>query len=88
VLALKIGRLERTYQLYETNAPENYDGFGTMGIYSGGENRFVLIDVKHLEWQVQRYRSGIFKADKSDIPIEWAEQILIDKIFTDVQGSS
>lgn len=48
-----------------TTAPEAYDGFGTRTLYNrcGFDNgkpvRRVEIQVPHLEWQEQRYGSGM-----------------------------
>lgn len=39
MITVKIGTFERTYILVETDAPGNYDGFGTMEIYSGPGDR-------------------------------------------------
>lgn len=48
-----------------TDAPEAYDGFGTQTIDVGygktfrGAIRKVEIHPEHLEWQVNRYQSGM-----------------------------
>jgi hypothetical protein len=63
-IEIKLGTFERTYVAMETEAPENYDGFGTIQIYSGprGEKtvRSVLVDVDHKTWQEGRYGSGLY----------------------------
>ena len=59
-----------------TQAPKEYDGFGSHTIYeynAGTENkadsfRIVLIRDEHLGWQVARYNSGFHKVDR---PEEW-----------------
>ena len=48
--------------LYQTLAPEAYDGFGTRTIgaaeFSGQVMRRVWINPQHYDWQTQRYASG------------------------------
>jgi hypothetical protein len=77
---VKIGTTEITYELWRTSAPPEYDGFGTMTLYDSGEEngeraypgarpvrvRYVLIDVRHSEWQRGRYASGMYAAVESD----------------------
>jgi hypothetical protein len=57
----------RTYDLYRTTAPENYDGFGTVTLtHVDDDERIVLIEVPHVEWQTIRYRSGLFRVEPED----------------------
>ena len=61
---ITIGDFERTYCAMQTEAPANYDGFGTIQIYSGPRDgktvRYVLVDVDHKTWQEGRYGSGLY----------------------------
>ena len=61
-ITVKIGTFERTYTLVRATAPKEYDGFGTLEVYESGnkEERYVLIDVDHKEWQEGRYGSGLY----------------------------
>jgi hypothetical protein len=69
-LKISIGDWSQEYQLWETRAPQGYDGFGTLQIYScnedNGVRRYVLIGSQHVEWQTMRYRSGLFGCQPSD----------------------
>jgi hypothetical protein len=56
------------YRIGLTDAPEAFDGFGTLTIGHIDEKlgrdryepcRFVLINEKHFDWQEMRYRSGL-----------------------------
>jgi len=71
IITVKIGTFERTYTLVRTTAPKEYDGFGTLEVYESGnkEERYVLIDVNHKEWQEGRYGSSlyVFKDVENDL---------------------
>ncbi len=87
---IQIGSIEREYVLRRTNAPENYDSFGTMTVYSPGEKnlkesgRIVLIQSQHLKYHEGRYGSGMhFCHDDEDMTndpniLKWVE----DKLFS------
>ena len=51
------------YHPVETNAPKDYDGFGTFEVATyntgDGERRIVLIRSEHYQWQTMRYSSGM-----------------------------
>ncbi len=47
------------YTFGYTNAPESYDGFGTMSLDVEGDERLVAIRKEHLNWQASRYASGL-----------------------------
>jgi hypothetical protein len=64
---LQIGGINITYHLYETNAPVDYDGFGTHTFYLTGDTRYVLIDEQHVAWQTGRYGSGLHRAQPCDL---------------------
>ena len=60
-----------TYLIAETQAPKDYDGFGTLSLVeiphgSEGRNptRIVLIRSEHANWQIPRYNSGNFAVAK------------------------
>lgn len=60
--------IEKGWSVRITNAPPNYDGFGTVCAQTLNviERRLpyrrVMIDPCHLEWQIQRYQSGMYPA--------------------------
>jgi hypothetical protein len=56
---IKIGDIDTTWEIWETNAPREYDGFGTFTIYEFEGTRTVLIRCEHRDWQATRYASGI-----------------------------
>lgn len=55
---IKIGNIETAWEIWETNAPRDYDGFGTFTIYEFNGERTVLIRCEHWNWQTARYQSG------------------------------
>jgi hypothetical protein len=68
MITVKIGDTEVQYHVVLTTAPKNYDGFGSFTLdESIGEarnyKRFVLVNDRHLTWQVGRYASGMYRAD-------------------------
>ena len=63
-IQIKIGELVLAdYVLARTTAPESYDGFGTFTVnetYLGDRKaRLILINDRHLDWQIQRNLSGL-----------------------------
>jgi hypothetical protein len=74
ILVIKCGDMnaeEQTYFCIDTNAPVDYDGFGTFEVssytsngwqYNRGETeeliRTVVVREEHATWQTQRYHSG------------------------------
>lgn len=58
MITIKIGNIEKNYIVYKTTAPINYDGFGTFVVLNYWEDRYVLIEDVHEEWQTMRYASG------------------------------
>lgn len=65
VIPLTVGEFSTRLHLWETTAPENYDGFGTFTVHSyhtgptGKPIRVVAIQDRHVEWQTSRYHSGL-----------------------------
>jgi hypothetical protein len=72
-LHLAIGEIRYDFLLYMTTAPARYDGFGTMTIYdcgglgTGKVERFVVINEKHLDWQIGRYASGLYCSEPCNL---------------------
>ncbi len=64
MITIKIGNIEKNYIVYKTNAPINYDGFGTFSILNYWEDRYVLIQSVHEIWQTMRYASGTYLYEK------------------------
>ena len=67
VCALVAKRLAIPTQITYTTAPSDYDGFGTetlrvVGTMAGKPVRQVDTPVEHVEWQRQRYGSGLYPA--------------------------
>jgi hypothetical protein len=83
-IEVKIGQFSRTYIAFETFAPREYDGFGTIEIYSGNRDgdvvRYVLIDVEHKTWQVGRYGSGLYHSEEIGGLDGHIQGILYDKL--------
>lgn len=89
-IKVTIGTFEREYVLVETDAPQRYDGFGTLEVYRGPAGlesnkgkavRFILVGVKHLEWQEGRNRSGLhtWLVPEEDLS-HWVEEKLIERL--------
>lgn len=57
-ITITIGDNEVTWHVMETDAPSDYDGFGTFTIADYGDSRTVLIRSEHQIWQTMRYSSG------------------------------
>ena len=66
---LQLGTFKASYRLYETTAPVDYDGCGTITVTGGGakEPRWVLVRTEHEEWQTMRYRSGMYGVAAMDL---------------------
>lgn len=46
------------WHIVDTNAPADYDGFGTFAVTEYEGTRTVLIRTEHYNWQTMRYSSG------------------------------
>ncbi len=55
---------EIVFELYQTHAPLRYDGFGTVTVSQDreGTGRLVGIQSSALDWQLERYGSGLYIA--------------------------
>lgn len=82
-LSISIGGDTVVYNVRQTRAPRDYDGFGTIQLATfAGENerypeRIVLIRDEHLGWQTARYSSGLFACTEPDF-------LNIDAIRTEI----
>jgi hypothetical protein len=56
------------YTLAVTNAPDSYDGLGTVSVSDEGDERVVAVHVEHLNWQAAHYASGIFRLQVRRLP--------------------
>ncbi|MEE9612556.1 MAG: hypothetical protein V3W19_14980 [Desulfatiglandales bacterium] len=84
-IPVQIGEWSRTYLPHWTNAPAAYDGFGTLQLYDGKDKRLVLIVDHHVDWHIQRYGSGGYRAWPIDrpedrVPDGYIEEKLIAKL--------
>ena len=63
---IQIGDTKQTYIIGRTNAPPEYDGFGTFTVHTfSGKNpdRLTAMDTKHQYWQCQRNASGMYRTE-------------------------
>lgn len=65
-LTVRIGAEELHYEVWWTQAPPAYDGFGTITISKCSAGRLVLISPKAKDWQLSRYSSGLHTAWPGD----------------------
>ncbi len=78
MIEIKIGRHSAKYIIVMTNAPKDYDGFGTFTVNQSGKDRIVAIQEQHLDWQTHRYGSGLYACtnyEKSNCDDHYAEMI-------------
>lgn len=85
---IQLGQFKASYRGYQTTAPEDYDGFGTITLHRNSpELRWVLVRVEHENWQIPRYRSGLysvipFDSDNPDAPsLGEVEQWITDRLY-------
>ena len=82
-----IGTFDRTYGLYETSAPANYDGMGTLVIAESADDhgkptRYVLIDEKARAWQEGRNSSGLhFTRPVEGISALYVQEKLVRRVL-------
>lgn len=87
-ITVRIGSVERSFELWATNAPRSYDGFGTFTVRTGEgfrPERHVLIDKEHVTWQTQRYGSGSnvvkpFEAMMPESIVRWLTETLLKRL--------
>jgi len=63
-ISVTIGNDLVLYQIRQTKAPCQYDGFGTFEVANYAGDRVVLIRDEHYQWQMGRYASGLFACDE------------------------
>lgn len=73
---VSIGSASAVYHIMETDAPTEYDGFGTFCVCEVSKLRTVLIREEHLTWQQARYGSGFHSCDPSSFATEDISQTL------------
>jgi hypothetical protein len=78
-----------TFHALDTNAPSEYDGFGTLEIARWFEDendryamRTVLVRDEHVGWQTARYASGMHTPTPSVHDVEHIVQELWKRIGT------
>lgn len=91
-IKLTIGTFEVMYVAKRTTAPRNYDGFGTLEIYSSlGFNhgsavedkeltRLVLVDTEHEKWQTGRYFSGLYSCEDAEGLEDYVQRNLLARV--------
>lgn len=82
-IPIKIGPVETVYVLAITDAPKNYDGFGTITLVAFDypldtsdlrtkhNARVVLIREEHLQWHAGRYGSGLYCLHTEGVEDYW-----------------
>ena len=91
-IKVKIGDTKRTYVLVKTNAPIEYDSFGSFTIkdyldldksvkhsWREGPHRYTLIPLEHLTYHEGRYASGLYSSEVVEEHAgirHWVEDIL------------
>ena len=68
MIKMQIGTIQKTFSPFITDAPVNYDGFGTFTLRTIGKKRLVLIEDIHQTWQINRYFSGRHTAESVNYP--------------------
>jgi hypothetical protein len=68
-----------------TDAPLEYDGFGSVSepsdlAYRGRRLRQVAIYPEHYDWQMTRYRSGLYVALTEDEAGRWETDELLERV--------
>jgi hypothetical protein len=62
---MEINGAASRWHIVETDAPADYDGFGTFTISElGGDTRIVLVRDEHYQWQTARYQSGLHRFEE------------------------
>jgi len=95
-IRVKIGETEKTYVLVKTNAPLEYDSFGSFTIkdyldleksvkhsWREGPHRYTLIPVEHLPYHEGRYASGLYSSEVQEENANirnWVEEMLWERI--------
>ena len=87
-IPITIGSAENSnavYYLVETNAPPDYDWFGTFTYQGSGDgDRFVMIREERLESQLMRYRSGLHKINP--VRLDWVGNAIYEDLWNRLMG--
>ena len=77
------GDFERvtSWEICETDAPVDYDGFGTFTVHEYDGIRTVLIRCEHWDWQTVRYASGNKFHRPSSFDVDDVAKVLWDRIL-------
>ena len=79
-IKIAIGDQEAQFHIMRTDAPKEYDGFGTFCVGDFKGERTVLIRVEHLAWQQGRYQLGMFYMRPSDLGNEAITEFLWSRV--------
>ncbi len=85
-IKVTIGTFEREFILVQTNAPQGYDGFGSLEMYSthvdGEDKRYILVDKRHMEWQEGCNRSGLHSFEVVEMDLtQWCQEKLYQRMI-------
>ncbi len=82
-IEIQVGDKKFSYGLFSTEAPADYDGFGTFEIMKSGDMRYVLIRDLHEKWQIQRNGSGLYDTFVVNSPniLKAAQNKILDRIW-------
>jgi hypothetical protein len=91
-IIISIGRLaaDESEQIYtywrivDTNAPKDYDGFGTFTVHEYEGTRTVLIREEHYDWQTIRYQSG----NNWSRPSDFDGALVAEELWKRLRGES
>lgn len=90
-ISIHIGGIEgsepTTWHPVETNAPKDFDGFGTFEVVTyddekRGNVRLVLVREEHYTWQTMRYSSGWYQWEES----QHDEAAIVEELWKRIQG--
>ncbi len=79
-IKIAIGNDTKQFHIMTTDAPKEYDGFGTFCVGEFKSERTVLIRVEHFAWQQKRYQSGNHYMRTSDLGNESIEEFLWSRV--------
>ena len=73
---------EPTYwHVRETDAPKEYDGFGTFAVAEYDDKRVVLIRDEHYNWQYGRYGSGLHSCTETNFDMADVAELLWKRLL-------
>jgi hypothetical protein len=80
MIIVKLGSIETSWEVVETDAPKEYDGFGTFQLTDCGGERIVMVRTEHWDWQTNRYASGVHWFRASSVPDKDIENALFARL--------